>query len=217
MKSKLLINNNSKELIIFMSGWGCDDKQFAGITTSKDLVIFYDYDDLKIDFDFSRYQNFYLIAYSAGVFINGNINLFDENLGLDDNILKVFRSIDVTNFLEFREKYLCKTLEELEIFNEHSCMRSAKSCNQELDALQSYYNALDKDDNFKSRFIYDRMLLSDSDMIFKFKFQKEYYSSLNKTKLYLIKNANHNVFSMHITDFDKVIDCNSELYTYRLN
>ncbi len=92
MKSKLLINNNSKELIIFMSGWGCDDKQFAGITTSKDLVIFYDYDDLKIDFDFSRYQNFYLIAYSAGVFvttliidklpkvelkvaINGNINL----------------------------------------------------------------------------------------------------------------------------------------------
>ena len=211
MKSKLLINNNSKELIIFMSGWGCDDKQFAGITTSKDLVIFYDYDDLKIDFDFSKYQNFYLIAYSAGV------NLFDENLGLDDNILKVFRSIDVTNFLEFREKYLCKTLEELEIFNEHSCMRSAKSCNQELDALQSYYNALDKDENFKSRFIYDRMLLSDSDMIFKFKFQKEYYSSLNKTKLYLIKNANHNVFSMHITDFDKVIDCNSELYTYRLN
>lgn len=202
MKSKLLINNNSKELIIFMSGWGCDDKQFAGITTSKDLVIFYDYDDLKIDFDFSRYQNFYLIAYSAGVFvttliidklpkvelkvaINGNINLFDENLGLDDNILKVFRSIDVTNFLEFREKYLCKTLEELEIF--------------------------------KSRFIYDRMLLSDSDMIFKFKFQKEYYTSLNKTKLYLIKNANHNVFSMHITDFDKVIECNSELYTYRLN
>lgn len=49
MKSKLLINNNSKELIICMSGWGCDDKQFAGITTSKDLVIFYDYDDLKID------------------------------------------------------------------------------------------------------------------------------------------------------------------------
>lgn len=234
MKSKLLINNNSKELIIFMSGWGCDDKQFAGITTSKDLVIFYDYDDLKIDFDFSKYQNFYLIAYSAGVFvttliidklpkvelkvaINGNINLFDENLGLDDNILKVFRSIDVTNFLEFREKYLCKTLEELEIFNEHSCMRSAKSCNQELYALQSYYNALDKDENFKSRFIYDRMLLSDSDMIFKFKFQKEYYTSLNKTKLYLIKNANHNVFSMHITDFDKVIECNSELYTYRLN
>ena len=96
-------------------------------------------------------------------------------------------------------------------------MRSAESCNQELDALQSYYNALDKDESFKSRFIYDRMLLSDSDMIFKFKFQKEYYSSLNKTKLYLIKNANHNVFSVHITDFDKIVDSNSELYTYRLN
>ena len=52
MKSKLLINNHSKELIIFMSGWGCDDKQFAGITSTKDLVIFYDYGDLKIDFDF---------------------------------------------------------------------------------------------------------------------------------------------------------------------
>ena len=61
------------------------------------------------------------------------------------------------------------------------------------------------------------MLLSDSDMIFKFKFQKEYYTSLNKTKLYLIKNANHNVFSVHITDFDKIVDSNSELYTYRLN
>lgn len=234
MKSKLLINNHSDELIIFMSGWGCDDKQFEGITSTKDLVIFYDYDDLKIDFDFSKYKKFYLIAYSAGVFvtsliinqlpkvelkvaINGNINLFDENLGLDEHILKIFRSIDVTNFLEFRQKYLCKTLEELEIFNEHSCMRSAKSCNQELDALQGYYNSLNKDHNFKTRFIYDRMLLSDADMIFKYKYQKEYYSSLNKTKLYLIKNANHNVFSVHVTDFDKVIDGTSNLYKTCLN
>lgn len=158
-----------------------------------------------------------MILYCAIRTINGNINLFDENLGLDEHILKVFRSIDVTNFLQFREKYLCKTPEELEIFNEHSCMRSAESCNHELDVLQSYYNDLDKDKNFKSRFIYDRMLLSDSDMIFKFKYQKEYYSSLNITKLYIIKKANHNVFSVHITDFDKVIDGNSELYANRLN
>ncbi len=233
MKSKLLINNHSDELIIFMSGWGCDDKQFEAITSKRDLMIFYDYDNLKIDFDFSKYRKFYLIAYSAGVFIssliidklpkvqlkisiNGNINLFDENLGLDEHILKIFRSIDVTNFLQFREKYLCNSQEELEIFNSHPCMRSAKSCNDELDALQSYYDALVKDENFASRFIYDRMLISDSDKIFKYRYQKDYYSSLGKTELYLIKNANHNVFSVHITDFDKVIDSNSDLYKEKL-
>lgn len=234
MKSKFLINNHSDELIIFMSGWGCDDRQFEAITSKRDLVIFYDYDNLKIDFDFSKYRSFYLIAYSAGVFvtslvidklpkvklkvaINGNINLFDENLGLDDNIQKVFKSIDDTNYLEFRKKYLCYTEKELEIFNAHPCMRTVESCNQELDALHGYYNALDKGENFKSRFTYDRMLLSDSDQIFKFKYQEEYYSSLEKTKLYLIKNANHNVFSVHITDFDKVIDDSSELYKERIN
>ena len=39
MKIKL-INNNSSELIIFLSGWGCDDIQFESMTSSKDVKSF---------------------------------------------------------------------------------------------------------------------------------------------------------------------------------
>ena len=56
MKSKLLVSNNSDELIIFMAGWGSDNYQYENISSSKDVVIFYDYSDLEIDFDFSSYS-----------------------------------------------------------------------------------------------------------------------------------------------------------------
>ena len=41
--------------------------------SSKDVLICWDYTDLDFKFDFTGYEKYYLIAYSAGVFISGLI------------------------------------------------------------------------------------------------------------------------------------------------
>ena len=64
-----LINNNSNNLLVFFTGWGCDESEFEHLQANSDVLLLFDYTDLTIDFDFSKYKNIDLIAYSAGVFI----------------------------------------------------------------------------------------------------------------------------------------------------
>lgn len=98
MREKYLINNNSQNLLIFFTGWGCDEYEFEHLKSDCDVLLLYDYSDLNLDFDFSEYKNFDLISFSAGVFVasiidfdfkinnkialSGNPYLFDEKLGL---------------------------------------------------------------------------------------------------------------------------------------
>ena len=63
-------NNHSQNLILFFSGWGCDEHQFTNLhDTNDDILILFDYQDLNLDFDFTPYKKIDLIAYSAGVFV----------------------------------------------------------------------------------------------------------------------------------------------------
>ena len=54
MQTKL-IQNNSKNLIIFLTGWGCDSDQFKFMYSKEnDVLIVYDYSNL--DFDATQIQ-----------------------------------------------------------------------------------------------------------------------------------------------------------------
>ena len=97
-----LINKNTENLLIFFTGWGCDEFEFQHLESDSDVLLLYNYKDMNLDFDFSKYKKINLIAFSAGVFIasifnfadfkinkidkkiaiDGNPYLFDENLGL---------------------------------------------------------------------------------------------------------------------------------------
>ena len=66
-------DHGSKDLIVFFSGWGCDDHQFTNLHDVKDVLILYDYQDLNLDFDFSKYAHIDVIAYSAGVFVGDSL------------------------------------------------------------------------------------------------------------------------------------------------
>ena len=44
---KFLIDNNSSELILFFTGWGCDEYEFEHLKSNKDVLILYNYLDLK--------------------------------------------------------------------------------------------------------------------------------------------------------------------------
>ena len=196
-------DHGSKDLIVFFSGWGCDENQFTNLHDKKDVLILYDYQDLKLNFDFMKYQNVYVIAYSAGVFIAsimansipnvrlkvavcGNPYLFDETLGVDKKTVGVFKNITLGNYLEFRRKYMVYSEEEYEKYNELQSLRTIESCADELKALQEMYKK--QKDNIDPNF--DKATVAENDLIFKLESQKDFY----KEKLTVIKNAKHHIF-----------------------
>jgi len=197
------INNNSRDLIVFFAGWGCDHNQFADLRDRKDVLILYDYQDLNLDFDFSEYENIYIIAYSAGVFIAsifsdfipnvrqktalcGNPYLFDETLGISSETIKVFEAITLDNYLEFRRKYMVFSDEEYERYNKLESLRTIESCAAELEAIRKMY------DRYKARInpLFDKAIAAENDLIFNLQAQKDFY----KDKLHVIKNAKHHIF-----------------------
>jgi malonyl-CoA O-methyltransferase/biotin synthesis protein BioG len=212
MKTKL-ISNNSRKLIIFLSGWGCDDVQFQNMTSKSDVFLCWDYSDLDFDFNFERYETIDLITYSAGVFvggllkdklpkinkkvaINGNLKMFDKYFGIPKNVLDVMYGLNLDNYMDFRRTYLVISDEELEYFNKNSSVRTFESCNIELEKLQEYYIAAPD-----VQFEYDKVILSDSDKIFNPQHQVEYY----KDKYILLENHAHNVFAT-FRDFDEIVE-----------
>lgn len=207
---KYLINKNSDSLLIFFTGWGCDEYEFKHLETHSDVLILYNYSDLNLDFDFSKYKELNLIAFSAGVFaasimnfdfkthkkiaISGNPYLFDENLGLSKEIQDVLYNITEKNADDFARNYLVKTDEEWKIF--HHSKRTLESCRAEFDSLKELYIA--NKQNIKD--IYDKALFGEDDLLFDIKAQRNFYGK----RLNLINNARHSLF-FRIKNYEQII------------
>ena len=207
-------NNTSKELIVFFSGWGCDYNQFTNLHDHKDVVILYDYQDLSLDFDFSKYENIYIIAYSAGVFVAsifaekipnvrrkvalcGNPYLFDETLGISKENIKVLKEITLDNYLDFRKKYMVFNDEEYERYNKLESLRTIESCENELLALEKLY----QEKKARINPLFDKAIVAENDLIFDVEEQRDFY----KDKLKVIKNAKHHIF-FHFNSFEDVLN-----------
>lgn len=194
------LDKSSDKLLLFFTGWGCDELEFLHLKSASDVLFLYDYCDLNFNFDFSKYREINLLAFSAGVFVSsimdfdfkinkkigvsGNPYLFDEYFGLSKEILEVFRNITEENCEAFARDYLVKTDEEFKNF--HPSGRTIESCNIELDKLKEIY--ISKKSEIKD--IFDLVITGDSDPIFNLDAQKEFYGD----KLRIIKNARHNLF-----------------------
>ena len=207
-------DNNSRDLIVFFAGWGCDENQFTNLHDRKDILILYDYQDLSLDFDFSKYENIYVIAYSAGVFVAsifadaalpnirqkvavcGNPYLFDATLGISEEKIRVFKDITLDNYLEFRRKYMVFSEEEYERYNQLQSLRTIESCDSELAALQKMY--AQKKAQINPAF--DKAIAAENDLIFEVEAQKAFY----KDKLRIIPNARHHIF-FHFDSFEDIL------------
>ena len=206
-------NHQSSDLIVFFAGWGCDENQFVNLHDHKDILILYDYQDLNLNFDFTRYANIYVIAYSAGVFVAsvmadklpnlrrkvavcGNPYLFDKTLGISQATVQVFKGITLDNYLEFRRRYMVFDDDEYERYNQLQSLRTIESCADELAALQKMYN--------ESRALinpsFDKAIVAENDLIFNLPAQQEFY----KDKLQIIKNAKHHIF-FRFKSFDDLL------------
>lgn len=210
MKSKL-IKKPSDDLIIFLSGWGCDDNQFKNMHSEKNVLLCWDYSDISFDFDASSYKNVHLLAYSAGVFaaglikdklprlkqkiaVNGNPLMFDDYYGIPKDVIKVFKGLNLSNYMAFRRDYLVASEAELEDFNKNSSMRTFESCFEELDNLQklaaSNYPVME----------FDKAIIAEKDKIFSPDRQKEYFRGKYKT----LNDCAHNVF-YRFKNFDEIL------------
>lgn len=196
-------NNNSHDLIVFFSGWGCDYHQFTNLHDQKDVLILYDYQDLTLDFDLKKYENIDIIAYSAGVFVAsifaqniphvrqkvalcGNPYLFDKKLGISQENIRVFKEITLDNYLDFRRKYMVVSDEEYEKYNRLESLRTIESCATELETLQKLY--AERKEQINPHF--DIAVVAENDLIFNLAAQKDFYQD----KLRVIKNAKHHIF-----------------------
>ncbi len=206
-------NNQSKELIVFFAGWGCDENQFTNLQDNKDVLILYDYQDLELDFEFSRYNRIDVIAYSAGVFIAsimadkipnvqkrvavcGNPYLLDENLGVSARTLRWFKSINLENYLEFRREYMVSTDEEYKRYNAMQSLRSIESCQKELTSLENLYQEHKEEINP----YFDKALMAEDDVLFKLAAQKDFY----RERMHIIPRAKHHVF-FHFNSFEEIL------------
>ena len=211
---KYFLDNNSDKLILFFTGWGCDENQFVNLTTKSDLLLLYDYQNLDVEFDFSKYKDINILAYSAGVFIsslfinrflnikqkvaiNGNPYLFDENLGLTESLVKEFKNINLNNYLQFRRKYMVETNEEFEKYNKLQSLRSIESCLLELENLQILYEK----EKYNINPNFDKAIIAENDIIFKLEKQKKFY----RNKIKIIPNSKHHIFFKFKT-FEEILD-----------
>lgn len=210
---KYFIDNNSDTLLIFFTGWGCDEYEFEHLKAGIDVLLLYDYTDLNLEFDFSKYKTINLIAFSAGVFvasvfdfdfkinkkvaISGNPYLFDEHFGLSNKIQEILYNITEENADEFGRNYLVKTDAEWDNF--HPSKRTLESCQKEFDCLKTIYK--NKKERIKD--IFDLALFGEDDLLFNVSAQKEFYAD----KLKIINNARHNLF-FRISSYEQILEPN---------
>jgi len=212
MKTKL-IQNNSNDLVVFLTGWGCDDNQFKNFSSSKNLLLCWDYSTLDFEFDFGKYSKVSLLTYSAGVLIacllqdkfpefdkkvavNGNPLMADKKFGISKKITDLMLNLNSDNCVDFISTYIVYGKQELEKFLATPSLIPFEKSKQELIKLQEYCNLKFTPIQF------DKVILSDNDKVFNPVTQKEYF----KDKFVLLKNASHHTPFLRFGSVDELFN-----------
>lgn len=157
MKTALLIQNNSSQLLLFFAGWGMDAAPFKRIRSeSMDVMIVYDYTDLQWDAAcLDHYQAIHLVAWSMGVWvaeqllseysfasataINGTSCPIDREYGIPPAIFEgTLNTLSAETSLRFNKR-MCGSVHIFNSFKQISIERSVESLRTELAALYNHF------------------------------------------------------------------------------
>lgn len=153
-----LQNNNSDKLILFFCGWGMDENPFSILKSNCDILYVYDYTTPEFPyFDFSKYKNISLLAFSYGVYasaianlpdisikksvaVNGTLIPVDDKYGVPLRQFELTEKMDSQSVVKFRERLFGgeKAKEHFDIFEKNLPQRSAQSCTDELIGMKKY-------------------------------------------------------------------------------
>lgn len=212
MKAKLIQNDNSNDLTIFFTGWGCDDNQFRNFHSKDNLLLCWNYCSLDFEFDFTKYNKINLLTYSAGVLIacllkdklpkfnkkvavNGNPLMLDKKFGISNKIINLMLNLNLDNCMDFISKYLVYDEQDFKKFLSSPSHRPFDSSKQELVKLQEYCNI--KIEPIK----FDKVILSDNDKIFNPITQQKYFINY-----IMLKNAGHHTPFLRFSSTDELFE-----------
>lgn len=194
MQYKWLNKQDNKKLIVFFNGWGMEEKAVEHlICKDYDVLTFCDYRNFEIDdFDFTKYEQKYLIAWSMGVYvcnyfyeifknfdkyiaINGTQKPIDDEFGIP----KAIYDLTIENFNELScAKFFKKISTKLE-----PCSRKTEELKEELITIKYL--------KVKDFFNFNRAIISNKDRIIPSQNQKKFW------KTYEEIDAPHYIFDLY--------------------
>ncbi|ECP6067217.1 DUF452 family protein, partial [Campylobacter jejuni] len=140
MKYEFLCKNpDSKKLIVVFGGFASHSSHFSHLKSDKNVILFYDYENFDLNFDFKAFDELFLIAFSMGVCvanrllkelnfkqkiaINGTNLGIDKSKGIHPTIFKkTLQNFKLEHFKEalFKE---CKSLAKDFIFKDEKALK----------------------------------------------------------------------------------------------
>lgn len=182
MQYKWLNCQGNKSIIVFFNGWGMDEKIVKHLDCENyDVLVLFDWRNFDLpSFDFTKYQNKILTAWSMGVFVcnyfyeqfknfnsfiavNGTQDPIDDNFGIPQTAY----NLTIEHFNENTcSKFMKKISPDIELKN--FCSRSLDELKQELIAIKNL--KIDKYLNF------NKAIISVKDRIFPYKNMKNFWS-----------------------------------------
>ncbi|WP_144665987.1 pimeloyl-ACP methyl esterase BioG family protein [Campylobacter jejuni] len=74
MKYEFLCKNpDSKKLIVVFGGFASHPSHFSHLKSDKNMILFYDYENFDLNFDFKAFDELFLIAFSMGVCVANRV------------------------------------------------------------------------------------------------------------------------------------------------
>lgn len=195
MNYKWLNKKNSDKLIIFFNGWGMDETIVSHLGCEDyDVVVFYNYNNLDCNINFSTYKEKHIVAWSMGVMIAtlfdfgelksstaicGTPLAIDDNYGIPERIYNLtIRGFSENSSQKFMERMFIKQ-PEIKTFSN----RTFDSKFSELKQMLTYKPNLD--------FKYTKAIVADTDKIIPTKNQLNYWDNP------IIINSGHCPFMLY--------------------
>ncbi len=176
MKTSFLHKNqNSKELVLFFSGFASNPTHFRHLGSSKNVLMVYDYEDLNLSLDLNTFEKITLIAFSMGVCVANSflknayfyskitqkIAINGTNLGIDKH-LGIHPSIFVKTMKNFSLQTFKEALfKEYLRFTKDFVFKDENALKKELSSLWEFANK-----NKENFLLWDKVFASENDAIF---------------------------------------------------
>lgn len=220
MKFKWLYQNNKENLVLFFSGWACDETPFCTLESENyDVLLIYDYSSLSMPIElrglFQNYAQVDLLAWSFGVkvaqhllqdfsaqfrhrvAINGTCLPLDLGQGISRSVvLATLEKLSEKNLRKFQRRIL-NHKENWKTFEQNSPHQTVENARIELQTLVANFEQMDEGEAF-----YDKALIGTKDLIFIAQNQINYWQ--DKLNYQIISQAHFCFYAFR--SWDEVIE-----------